>query len=517
MVRRKTQKGSGNAKIRNETFMNALKRNYVFFHSKLKGIPPAKDKRFLDPSEEEEVRRVLLNAKRRGMEQDDIIRNVFHSDPVEFQRELSNWEDYAPDGILNKGTNYERRAFPIAKSLNRFIGTIKSSPKSLQYKSDFMVHICESSNFSKPVTALTEEFCFTVLTPEMREIYEDNKGYGYAMSYIMIKPDFFPPRVTVAGGPINLNAKRIAFISFLLDAFQQDGIVEIEPTLYATLQREAPELLRFSTTEPVVLVTPDGLSNASTTKDRFLVVSANSLARGRNVVNMKNFPSKPLLKTIFQQEKVYFMDPRTMYEVRSQFPALWEANFGTANQEVFRKLTRHEQLVFCFLQFKQFEELYSLAQNQQSLEEAKRTVFETGDPAELADNFTLENEENLRQMIKLQETVLKSVEIRTPDDVEKLLRKFDPLATPLPAKQVQMPAYSAELLEQRKPLLKAYQNALRAPVSSSKIPSFLRTRKVKNANREQWKQRVRVAKAALLNFNRTHNLPFSKGAERYNL
>jgi hypothetical protein len=161
--------------------------------------------------------------------------------------------------------------------------------------------------------------------------------------------------------------------------------------------------------------------------------------------------------------------------------------------------------------------LYSLAQNQQSLEEAKRTVFETGDPAELADNFTLENEENLRQMIKLQETVLKSVEIRTPDDVNALLRKFDPLATPAPVKQVQMPVFSAELLEQRKPLLKAYQNALRAPVSSSKIPSFLRTRKVKNANREQWKQRVRVAKAALLNFNRTHNLPFSKGAERYNL
>jgi len=517
MVRRKTQRGSGNAKLRNETLMNALKRNYVFFYSKFKGVEPSKERRFLDPSQEEEVRKALLDAKRRGMESDDIIRNLFHSDPVQFQKELSNWEDYAPEGIINKGTAFERRPFPLAKSLNRFIGTIQSSPKNLQYKSDFMVNICESSNFGKPVTTLSQEYCIAVLTPEMKETYEENKGDAYAISYIIVKPEFFPPRVTISGGPINLNAQRILFVSFLLDAFQQDGVLEIEPTLYTTLQREAPELLRFSLEKPVVLVTPEGLANASLTKDRFLVVSTNSLARGRDVVNMKNFPSKAILKTVFGQKKVYFMDPKSMYEIRTQFPALWEANFGTGNQEVFRKLTPHEQLVFCFLQFKKIEELYSLAKNQASLEQAKQTVFQHGDPYDLADNFTLDDEENLRQMIKLQETVLNSVQIRTPDEIRYLLRKFDPLATPIPVKQAQGAVYSAELLEQRKPLLKAYQNALRAPVSTSKIPSFLRTRKVKNANREQWKQRVRTAKSALVHFNRTHNLPFSKGAERYNL
>ena len=517
MVRRKTQKGSGKAKIQNETYLNALKRNYVFFYSKMKGIEPSKAKRSLQPSEEEEVRRVLLNAKRQGMESDDIIRNILHSDPVKFQQELSNWEEFSPDGMINKGTAYEKRAFPIAKSLDRFIGTIQSSPKSLQYKSDFMVHICEASNFSQLVTKLSDEFCVAVLTPELKEIYDDNKGTAYAASYIIVKPDFFPPRVTVSGGPINLNASRIPFVSFLLDAFQQNGIVEIEPTLYKTLEQEAPELLRFSVQEPVVLVTPDFLKNASTTKDRFIVVNPEVLPRGRNVVNMKNFPSKPLLKQIFERESVYFMDPKTMFELRTRFPDLWAANYGTLEQEIFSKLSPHEQLVYCFLQFKKVEELYSLAMNSKSLELAKIFVFQVGDPYALAENFTLEDEENLRQMIKLQQTVLNSVEIRTPDEVRYLLSKFDPLATPRAAKQKVAPVYSAEILEQRKPLLKAYQNALRAPVSTSRIPSFLRTRKNKNANREQWKQRVRTAKTALLNFNREHNLPFSKGADRYNL
>lgn len=516
MVRRKTQKAGANARLRNETFMDALKRDYVFFYSKLKGVEPSKEIRFLEPSQEEEVRRVLLNAKRQGLEDDEIIQNILHSDPQKFQQELSNWEDYAPEGILNKGTNFERRPFQVAKSLDRFIGTIQSSPKILKYKSDFMVHICESSNFSEPVTSLSDKYCFTVLTSQMRETYEENKGSAYAVSYIIVKPEFFPPRVTISGGPINLNAQRIASISFLLDAFQQDGIVEIEPTLYATLRKEAPELLRFSFQQPVVLVVPEALSNASTTKDRFIVMTPAVLPRGRNVVNMRNFPTKPTLKEAFERQGVFFMDPRTMYEIRSQFPALWVANYGSKDQEVFQKLTNHEKLVYSFLQFKYLEELYSLARDEASLQEAKETVFGTQSPYELADNFTLEDEENLRQMIKLQETVLHSVKIRTPDDINALLRKFDPLATPKPVKQKQ-PVYSAELLEQRKPLLQAYQNALRSPVSRSKIPSFLRTRKVKNANREEWKQRVRAAKAALLEFNRTHNLPFSKGAERYNL
>lgn len=518
MVRRKPQKGSGNASnVKSESYLDALRRDYVFFYYKLKGLEVPKDKRFVEPTQEDEVRKVLLEAKQKGMEQDEIIRTIFHADPVVFQQELSDWEEYKPTGFLNQGTPYERRAFPLAKSVDRFIATIRTSPKLIQYKSDFMVNICDSSNFTDYVTALSNKFCVAVLTPNMREQYEENKGDAYALSYIIVKPEFFPPRVTLGGGPINLNAERIPVISFLLDAFQQNGIVELEPTLYTTLRTEVPELVRFSLQEPVVLVSPQAMSNASTTRDRYIVMNSRVLPRGRNVINMRNVPSKRSLKEAFEGKYVYFMDPRTMYEIRSKIPALWEANYGTTGQDVFRTLTPHEQLVYCFLQFKQLEELYSVTLNESSLQKVRQFLSGAGDPYELAENFTLDDEENLRQMIKLQQTVFHSVTIRTPEEIQTLLRKFDPRAPAAPSKSREQPVYSADVLEQRKPLLKAYQNALRAPVSTSRLPSFLRTRKVKNTNREHWKQRVRTAKAALVNFNKAHNLPFSKWAEQYNL
>jgi hypothetical protein len=76
--------------------------------------------------------------------------------------------------------------------------------------------------------------------------------------------------------------------------------------------------------------------------------------------------------------------------------------------------------------------------------------------------------------------------------------------------------YPPELMVQRDQLLKNYQNALRAPVSSSKVPNFLRTRKAKNNNTERWRGRVKTAKNALIQFNRKHGIHLSRGAEQYN-
>lgn len=516
MRNRKTQRGGSS--VKNESLENAYKRNHVFFHYKLKGQTPPKNVRFLTPEEQAEVQRVLLTAHRQGKTTDEIIREIFKANPVEFEKEFVNWEEHKPNLFLNKGTNYERRAFPIAGSLGRFLATIANSPEKLKYKSDFQVHICSSSNFTDPISSLNDKYCVAVLTPEMTEQYNENKGDAYAVSYIIVKPQFFPPRVTTSGGPINLSAGRIPVISFLLDAFRQNGIVEIEPTLRETLEREAPELLAFSQQEPVVLVTPEAMKNASTTKERFIAVDPSVLIRGRNVVNMKNFASKASLLKAFEDKKVYFMDPRTMFEIRTRFPRVWVANFGSANQKVFERLNLHEKLAFCFMLYKKFEEEYSLVKNtgaKEALASAKQSVFGTdyatgGNPFELADNFDLEDEENLRQLIKLQETILHSDLIRTPDNLRQLLSKFS----------AQRPGsaamYPPELMVQRNQLLKNYQNALRAPVSSSKVPNFLRTRKAKNNNTERWRGRVKTAKNALIQFNRKHGIHLSRGAEQYN-
>lgn len=193
MVRRRTQRQKGGANVKNETYMNALKRNYVFFYHKLKGEEPPLEKRFIEPEQEKEVKRILLNAKRRGMEEDDIVRNIFKAEPVKFQQELSNWEEHKPTGFLNQGTQYERRAFPIAKSLDRFIGTIQASPKEVKYRSDFMVSICSGNNFDKPVVSLSDGYCISVLTPPLKEKYEEKKEQTIPSLILLLSQTSFHP------------------------------------------------------------------------------------------------------------------------------------------------------------------------------------------------------------------------------------------------------------------------------------------------------------------------------------
>lgn len=572
MVKRKTQKGSGllnrvrtffrgrkvapapsapktqtrKINIKDESYMNALRRDYVFFYYKLKGLQPPKEKRFISPEQEAEVRDTLIPLKDKGMEEDEIVRSVFHANPIKFQQELSDWEEYNSSGLLNKGTPYERRAFSVAKSLDRFIGTIKSSPKQLQYKSNFMVHICDSTNFDQPVKTLSDDYCFAVLTPEIRDIYEDNRGSGYATSYIVVKPEFFPPRVTISGGPINLNAMRLSSISFLIDAFRQNGVLDIEPILKETLQREAPELLQFSSKNPIVIATPWYLTDPSVTSGSFIIVD--SLQRGRNVVNLKEISKSEVVRDAFSKRKVYFMDPKTMFHIRETLYPLWLANYGTVNTNLYRRLTQNEKLVFCFLQFTKFLELYSLFRDAQpgntgnitsrkiakAVQKAKKLVFEAdysagANPFELLENFTVEDNENWRQLVEIQKEVLGKAIIQTPQDLRTLLSKFtlrkNAIAeTVIPnyygpstvnlgrnvgklatrKQRVKQMMESQNIQKQRNILMKQFKNALSKPVKGSILPNFMRTKKAKERNRQAYVNRIETARKAVLEFNREH-------------
>lgn len=529
---------------KHETFQNALKRNFVFLHAKRKGEQPQKSKRFVTPQEEAEIRQILLDADARGLTADQIVEQIFHGDPKTFDDEFSAWEQYLPEKYLNKGTEYERLAFPVAASLERFIATLKmkSSPKNIAYASNFQTHICNpDSDLNQPVSSLRDTFCVTVMTPQNKEQFEVGKGYTYATSYLVIKPQFFPKG---AAGPIVLNAQRLPVISFLLDAFETNGILEIEPTLKATLQREAPELLQFKEQEPVVLLTPYYLTDPSVTQQRFLVVDPSSFSRGRNVVNWKQFAASTNVQSAFAKRSVLLMDPKTMVQVRNFYPQLWLANFGAANQAFFTKLTPYEQVAFCFLQYTKFFEVYSLARdanpgNTKSIVEkktlgaakqARAAVFEVdyekgANPFELAESFRSTDTENFRQLIDLQINILGAAKIQTPQDVNRLLAKFKPRSTSqvsLPDSsaappsastrknrraRVQQMAMPGNVQKERAVLVNALKTALKTPVKSSVLPNFLRSRTAKNANRQRFVQQIEKAKQNLLTFNREHGIP----------
>lgn len=537
--------------IKNEGYLDALKRDYVFFYYKLRGEEPPRSLRFLTPNQEAEVRRILLDADSQGLSQDEIIQQIFHSNPQTFQEELVAWEEYLPEKYLNKGTPMERLAFPVAKSLARFIATIKRPQKNLQYVSNFMVHQCELGSRDHFVKSLTDDYCFTLLNPQNREDFDVGKGEQYPLSYIVVKSEYFP-QATVSGGPITLSAKRLPTLSFLLDAFREKGVLEIEPTLEATLKREAPELLEFGERDPVVLLTPYYLTDPSTTRQRFLLVDSSFFKRGRNTVNWKVFAKIPFIQDAFVSRKVYGMDPKTMFQIRTQMLQLWLANFGAVNQRVFTKLSLHEKLAFCFLQYTKFFETYSLFRDASPLnntstvarktteaaKKAKMIVFETdydrgANPYDLAESFQSVDTENFRQLIQLQKDVLGTVQIQTPGQIRSLLAKFDrrPETQPSPVipnyfgpstmnlgpnvtaltrknrrqrvKQMTMPQ---NLQRERQSLMNAIKTAMKSPVKTSYLPNFLRTRRAKEANRQRYIDRIETAKRALLEFNEAHGL-----------
>jgi hypothetical protein len=577
MVRRQTQKGSGifnrvrsffrgskvapepvrqtrRINIKNEAYLDALRRDYVFFYHKLKGLEPPKEQRFVTPEQENEVKQTLLRAKQDGMEEDAIVTNIFHANPVQFQKELSDWEEYRPDRFLNKGTPYERRAFPVAKSLDRFIATIESSPKELKYKSNFMVNICENTNMDEAASSLSDDYCISVFTPAMKEQFESNKGLTYPVSYIVVKPEFFPSRVTMSGGPITLNAKRLPTISFLLDAFRQKGIVEIEPVLKSTLEREAPELLHFSYQKPIVLATPTALTDPSITQDRFILLDPAFFQRGRNVINMKELSTRPLIQNAFVRRKVYVMDPKTMYYIRNNLYQYWLANYGSVNTNLYRRLSPQEKLVFCFLQYTKFLEFYSIYRDanetnnnitrgrkiQSAVEKAKKLVFDTdyeggANPYELASNFTAADQENWRQLIQLQKDEFTSATVQTPKDLQTLLSKLtlrkDAIAEtvipeyfPTPSMQTtetpvnlgagpsilgqrtRKEKKKQEILQKRAILEDQYKTLVKTRVKSSILPNFLRTRKAKQQNAQLYRSRINAARKQLVNFNQKYGI-----------
>jgi hypothetical protein len=578
MGTRKTQKGSGffdwlrgrrqtqkvapapnipRRTIKDEAYIDALKRDYVFFYYKLNGKEPPKSQRFLTPAQEAEVRQVLLDADRQGKSEDELVREIFNADPSTFQEELSKWEEYQPDLFLNKNTPFERLAFPVAKSLARFIATIKRSPKNIQYTSNFMVHQCEITNWDTPVKTLSDDYCFSVITPDNRADFEEMKGTMYPVSYILVKPEFFP-KGTVSGGPISLSAKRLPFLSFLLDAFRQKGVLEIEPVLKATLQREAHELLEFGTSQPITILVPYYLTNASTTRERFIVVDPAFFGRGRNVVNRKLLTKSGLILDAFTKRKVFFMDPKTMVDIRNTHPQLWLANYGSQNSAIYKTLSSHEKIAFCFLQYTQFLAIYSQNRNAfptnntsatarkllNAVTVAKQEVFgvdyaKDGNPFELAENFTAADTENLATLRKLQEELLNSSTIQTPEDVRKLLSKFarkpltavpnyfgpqtigDPVnftsfAPKNRKTRIKLMSLPQTKQEERDILMQKLKNAIKTPVKRSILPNFLRTRKAKNTNKQQYIGRIETAKKQLLNFNERYGLASPSSEYGYN-
>ena len=227
-----------------ESFDDAYKRLLVFLYHKLKQIPidpPAKYQ--LKPDEEKE----LINSIRQfGHEHDleKMAQDLFHTDLHELSRQIHIFEFNDPTRppstdpnkhkrILDKGKQSQRCSLSVAGGFPRAISIIKSHGRKLNYKAAYSTHICE--DLSKD--------CVTVVNN--MEIYQSLPSEGKTKSYIVVDPEYFPENSSI---PINIIYSHLPIVSFIIDAFLNNAIIEIEDKLEKRMRQDYPELFALSVT-----------------------------------------------------------------------------------------------------------------------------------------------------------------------------------------------------------------------------------------------------------------------------
>lgn len=210
--------------LKDETFMETYERNLIFFYSKFKQIPITLNKKRLTPNEKKE----LMDAIHGYTDMNDLEKmceDLFHTKIDDFNTEFFNYEKN--NGLLNAGTNYKRCSFPIGRTFSGFMSILLKSEKQLQYISDYSDHLC-LPNSNKCITVATSLDSYSNLPEE-----------GKTKDYIIVNKDYFPESSKI---PINVMYDKLPLISFIIDAFLENGIIEIEPELKKRIENDYPEV-----------------------------------------------------------------------------------------------------------------------------------------------------------------------------------------------------------------------------------------------------------------------------------
>jgi hypothetical protein len=211
---------------RTESFMQAYNRSLVFLYYKMKQIPIPEKKYQLESNEKKELLNAIHSFKEKG-DHEKMSLELFHTSKDDFDKELIRYEKDV--GILNYNTDYARRTYEVGRSFSGLMSLLGKSERQLQYIADYSDHICNEKDINK--------YCISIVNNI--DSYDALPDEGKTKEYILVKKEFFPESSTL---PILINYKRLPLISFLLDAFFNDGVIKITPELEEKLRNDYPEL-----------------------------------------------------------------------------------------------------------------------------------------------------------------------------------------------------------------------------------------------------------------------------------
>jgi hypothetical protein len=356
-------------KIPYESYLSSINRVYTFLYSKVKpsspGYIPLDAGQKLLTIEQKDFFRSLLESYetknsngRRTFRDEDFVREVLGAESVEqLTRQIQDVEaagTTVQDLLLNRAAI----AQSFTGSWGRFLPVIFSSEKQLEYRQNWEQYICRFDSkvdSNRPIRSLEENRCIVVfskkenlepLEAEFQLVYGNKAQIGPGFPMIQVEKEYMP---VMNKGPFpytRIQASKLMKTSYVLDAFINNAVQEIQSDLAATIEKEQKRL--WNQYSIVKVVNHRNLGTHDVYMQKFISVSDDFPAPVGSYFLLPKLPSL---------EKVKGMDVQSTLQMRVRYASIWNTLGTDPNLNFFQRLNYKEQIQFAVLQFKQFIKL----------------------------------------------------------------------------------------------------------------------------------------------------------------
>jgi len=228
-------------KLPDESFIDSYNRNLVFLYYKWKKLARPDKKYRLTPSERKE----FFNEYRKVINQApaEIIQNLFNMSEDDFNKELQEFEYNNGNRILDQDTERQRCATSMAGDFGRLHSVLKKEAldkRQFQYWMDSEAFICAPIFNTKNCITITNDL----------ENYSNSKN-AHSESYILVDSKYIPRNTDSLKKSVTIDVSydKLPAISFIMDAFLNNGVIEIEPELEKRMRKDFPELFYLNPAE----------------------------------------------------------------------------------------------------------------------------------------------------------------------------------------------------------------------------------------------------------------------------
>ena len=231
--------------LRHESHLEAYNRNLIFMYYTWKKLPiPDKKYNLTDTERTEffdEYKKVI------NKNQEEIINTLFNTSLDDFNIKLQNFEKNYGNRILDENTDKERCVSSMASFFGRLHSIVTKeilNKRQYQYWIDSEKFICSSHIFNKNSKEWQiNRNCITI-TNSIIDDYLEAKDV-HSSNYILVDSKYIPLNTDSQKKTISVDIiyDRMFDVSFVVDAFNNNGVLEIEPELEERIRTDFPEVL----------------------------------------------------------------------------------------------------------------------------------------------------------------------------------------------------------------------------------------------------------------------------------